>query len=369
MGTESMDSPDQIQQKYDNICLILKDAIEGIGVFQRRFNPADAAGLDEILLPHRAALKDAVTQIWEMIVPDELEDAVAILDDSTSIVLDVLETILAVLTTNSRQRITQIGRSGRRICRVQDQLYQIGSTSSHLNQLFLEPDAPYPEETPEGNTAGNVLVGLNHVALEEGDDYARGGFSFFVPESYDEAAEWPLVIALHGGSGHGRDFIWTWLREARSRKFILLSPTSVDRTWSLMDPRVDGDRLLSFLGFMGERYNLDMDRVLLTGMSDGATFALIFSLQEQTPFTAFAPIAGVLPPYELQAAGGRRIYWTHGTLDWMFPIYRARDGSRALRKAGADIRFREIDDLSHTYPREENDGILKWFDPGLALNS
>ena len=26
-----------------------------------------------------------------------------------------------------------------------------------------------------------------------------------------------LVMALHGGSGHGTDFLWTWVREARSR--------------------------------------------------------------------------------------------------------------------------------------------------------
>jgi len=118
---------------------------------------------------------------------------------------------------------------------------------------------------------------------------------------------------------------------------------------------------------MGERYNFDIDRVLLTGMSDGATFALIFALQASSPFTAFAPVAGVLPPYDLRAAAGRRIYWTHGALDWMFPVYRARDGSSALEQAGADIRFRMVDDLAHAYPRELNGSIIEWFDPELAL--
>jgi hypothetical protein len=39
------------------------------------------------------------------------------------------------------------------------------------------------------------------------------------------------------------------------------------------------------------------------------------------------------------------------------------DGSR---EAGADLVYRELEDLSHTYPREENDRILAWFDPSLA---
>ena len=38
-----------------------------------------------------------------------------------------------------------------------------------------------------------------------------------------------------------------------------------------------------------------------------------------------------------------------------------------LVKHGADVLFREVPDLSHTYPREENARILEWFDPALAL--
>ena len=367
MTTVTEDNPTSNNPQFDSACQKLTATIEGIGAFQRRFYPPEMSHLAEALLPFRTSLKDSIREIWEMIVPDELDDALAVLDDSTSIVLDILETILAVLTTDTQEGITHIMRSGRRLCRVQDQLYQIRMTSPHLDRLFLEPGAARPPGTSESGTSEDILVGLNHVSMEEGNDYARGGFSFYVPESYDGAVEWPLVVALHGGSGHGRDFIWTWLREARSREFILLSPTSVDRTWSLMDPQVDGSRLLSILSFMDERYSLDMNRILLTGMSDGATYALICSLQERSPFTAFAPIAGVLPSSDLKSAEGKRIYWIHGALDWMFPIHRARDGSRALRKAGAEIRFREIDDLSHTYPREENDRILRWFDPELTL--
>ena len=45
----------------------------------------------------------------------------------------------------------------------------------------------------------------------------------------------------------------------------------------------------------------------------------------------------------------------------------ARTAHTTLRDAGADITYRELEDLSHTYPREENARILEWLDPGLAL--
>jgi phospholipase/carboxylesterase len=51
----------------------------------------------------------------------------------------------------------------------------------------------------------------------------------------------------------------------------------------------------------------------------------------------------------------------------MFPVAQARWAEEQLALAGADVVYREIADLSHTYPREENDRILTWFDPALAL--
>ena len=45
----------------------------------------------------------------------------------------------------------------------------------------------------------------------------------------------------------------------------------------------------------------------------------------------------------------------------------ARLARDELQRADADLVYREIEDLSHTYPRDENDRILSWFDPSLAL--
>ena len=67
----------------------------------------------------------------------------------------------------------------------------------------------------------------------------RGGFSVFVPSWHDRGRPAPLVMALHGGSGHGRLFLWNWLPEARSRGLIVVAPTAIGSTWSLMEPEID----------------------------------------------------------------------------------------------------------------------------------
>ena len=55
------------------------------------------------------------------------------------------------------------------------------------------------------------------------------------------------------------------------------------------------------------------------------------------------------------------IYLVHGALDWMFPVSMGRTAAASLKASGAAVVYREVGDLSHTYPQDENRGILEWF--------
>ena len=70
---------------------------------------------------------------------------------------------------------------------------------------------------------------------------SRGGFSLYVPEYYTPDRAWPLVMALHGGSGNGRGFLWSWLRDARSHGAIWWRRPrpAMLTTWALMGEDTD----------------------------------------------------------------------------------------------------------------------------------
>jgi phospholipase/carboxylesterase len=100
-------------------------------------------------------------------------------------------------------------------------------------------------------------------------------------------------------------------------------------------------------------------------MSDGGTFCYVSGLESASPFTHLAPVAATFHPLMAEIADAERlrglpIYLVHGRLDWMFPVQVARQTREALSAAGADVTYREIDDLSHCYPREMNAAILNW---------
>lgn len=194
----------------------------------------------------------------------------------------------------------------------------------------------------------------------------RGGWSVCVPSWYDPAQPAPLIFALHGGSGHGRLFLWNWFAEARSRGMIVVAPTATGSTWSLMDPEIDSQNLHEILTRVSSRWNIDRSRMLLTGMSDGGTFTLLSGLATDSPFTHLAPVAASFHPLllaitEPQRLTGLPIHLTHGAQDWMFPVAGARTAYRTLAAAGAAITYREIADLSHAYPRDGQGEVLDWF--------
>ena len=260
-------------------------------------------------------------------------------------------------------------------CRAMEHLYPLRLALPPVNAWFVEPpfrndlaalDANHSGEAPGGAAPPvGLLESRGSPRRSRGLPPLRAGV-------LRRRGDWPLVVALHGGSGDGRDFLWTWLREARGRRFLLLAPTSRGPTWSLNGPDLDADALQSMVAFVQERWRVDADRVLLTGLSDGATYSLLCGLREGAPYTHIAPLSGVLHPRNLsngnlERAADRSIYLVHGALDWMFPVAIARAARDELERAGARLVYREIEDLSHTYAREENDAILAWFDPRMAL--
>jgi phospholipase/carboxylesterase len=343
----------------------LLGALDRLEWVQRHLFPPRAAALAQRLTSHAEPMGSALRALDTADWPDDLRFLRERLRLVTQQALDLIEAFAHAAQAGEP---LELYRALRRFAPLQEALYPLCPVLDPVGRWFLEParrdDEALAARLREGALAQDgPRVGVLHARNDRG---SRGGLSLYVPETWDGRTPAPLVVALHGGSGHGRDFLWAWLREARSRGVLLLSPTALDRTWSIMGGEdVDAPRLAAAVEEVAATYAVDRARVLLTGMSDGATYALLAGLADDTPFTHLAPACGVLHPFLLAEGGigrarGRPIYLVHGALDWMFPVQTARMARQALEAAGARLVYREIADLSHTYPRDENPRILDW---------
>jgi phospholipase/carboxylesterase len=317
----------------------------------------EAAGTpDQALQAVRPRLTD-----W----PDEFAAIRTALETASEATLAAFEGLRAVQHGNGD--LVAVFRALRHAPRAQAALYPLAAKLPPVSSFFIDPalreDAELLARLAQ---PANENTGILHDHNEPG---SRGGFSLYVPEYYTPDRTWPLVMALHGGSGNGRGFLWSWLRDARSHGAILVAPTATGGTWALMGEDTDTPNLARILASVRARWNVDPSKLLLTGMSDGGTFCYVTGLEAASPFTHLAPVAATFHPLMAEMADARRlrglpVYLVHGRLDWMFPVQVARQAREALAAAGAEVTYRELDDLSHCYPREMNAAILGWLRGG-----
>jgi phospholipase/carboxylesterase len=295
-----------------------------------------------------------------------LRDAIAGLEGHAALAADLALQACAALraTPVADNPMIQAYRAMRQYSRSLEALAASAETMPAVSRYFLEPslrddpallrrlaEPPHPQS------------GVFH---SENRTDQRGGFSVYVPPWYNASRPAPLIVALHGGSGHGRLFLWNWLPEARSRGLIIVAPTAIGSTWSLMEPEVDSQHLTSVLTRVRDRWNIDPNHLLLMGMSDGGTFTLLSGVSDGSPFTHLAPVAASFHPFLLAMTTPARlarlpVHLTHGAQDWMFPVSMARTAHRTLQAAGAAVTYREIEDLSHAYPRDRQSEVLDWW--------
>jgi phospholipase/carboxylesterase len=334
-------------------------SLEMLGFVARHFHPPDfgavmdAAGTpDHELRSVRGSLDD-----W----PDQLAGVRERLQMAADATLAAFEGLRSA--PEQAEGIRAVFRALRYLPRAKEALYPLAAAVPAISSFFLDSTLRDDADMLVRLAApAHDGTGVMHAGNEPG---SRGGYSLYVPEFYTPDRAWPLVMALHGGSGNGRNFLWSWLRDARSHGAILVAPTATGPTWALMGDDTDTPNFTRILEAVKNRWNVDATRMLLTGMSDGGTFCYVTGLEDASPFTHLAPVSATFHPLMAEMASpdrlrGLPIYQVHGALDWMFPVETAQQTHRMLAAAGADIVYRELDDLSHTYPEEINALILAW---------
>jgi phospholipase/carboxylesterase len=209
----------------------------------------------------------------------------------------------------------------------------------HPARLRFRPRPARP--SPRGHDGGR------DEALGLGED--RDGL-LYVPDTAEPGA--PVLVFLHGASGSGRRHLRAVLAAADRYGVVLVAPDSRHpATWDLIAEGRFGpdvaflDRVLDAVAD-GPDLDVDLDRLAVGGVSDGASYAL-----------ALSPGFLVVPA----PIGRPRVFVSHGNADPVLPIDAcSRSFVPALREAGYDVRFDEFEG-GHTVPPPVSDGAVRWW--------
>jgi phospholipase/carboxylesterase len=207
-------------------------ALEMLTFIARHLHPPDFAELMASIGAPDDDLKSARArqQQW----PERLSGIKTALDAASGAALESFSGLREALTEEGD--IRRVYRALRFLPKGLEALYPLAGILTSVNRFFLDPALRSDEalhrdflRAPARDDTGVVQFG----------EEERGGCWLYVPENYTPERAWPLVMALHGGSGTGRLFLWSWLRDARSHGAILVAPTSVGSTWALTGADAD----------------------------------------------------------------------------------------------------------------------------------
>jgi serine protease Do len=209
-------------------------------------------------------------------------------------------------------------------------------------------DAKAPAERPE--------VGSFTMQAGPLDSQAR----LYVPEDYEPAVAYGLVVWLHGEGGlKQQELVARWKPHCDRDRLILLAPKSADPDhWALHELEL----IRTLVTQVRARYTIDADRVVAAGEKEGGTLACLAALQVADVFSGAAAIDARI--------GGRAV---ENEPDHRLAFYVARPGKgrtardadeavTSLRSLKFPVTVKDLGENPRPLSDDELAELVRWID-------
>ena len=149
-------------------------------------------------------------------------------------------------------------------------------------------------------------------------------YVLYLPEGYDSAdteTKWPVIYFFHGIGESGSNLedllpygVLKYLTSGGQLEAIVIAPLCPgDSHWA--DTDVEEEKLVQFVPEMTAKYNIDTDRMYLTGLSMGGRCTWKLALAMPDTFAAIAVVCGRTNTYEFDTIQDMPIWMFHGAQD------------------------------------------------------
>ncbi len=176
------------------------------------------------------------------------------------------------------------------------------------------------------------------------------GYLLYLPTKYGTASEkHPLILFLHGSGERGKHLPMVkkhgppkLVEERKDLPFIVVSP-QLSKDNQLFSPHA----VTALLDDVVAKYDVDPDRIYLTGLSMGGGGTWHVAALQPGRFAAIAPICGWTDPRDAVKLGKLPVWAIHGDVDGAVPYMETEQMVDALRNAGGNVKFTIHHDGNH----------------------
>lgn len=156
-------------------------------------------------------------------------------------------------------------------------------TSVDEAMAALKKGRSYTADVPKGITRASHHVGELDFQ-----------YQLEVPQTYNPSRPWQLRVQLHGGVGRPDPAPRSsGIGALAGAEQIYLLPTAWNQAEWWTDMQLNNLRAL--IDRVKRTYNIDENRIVLSGVSDGGTASYYFSMRDSTAFAAILPLNGAIP--------------------------------------------------------------------------
>jgi acetyl esterase/lipase len=191
---------------------------------------------------------------------------------------------------------------------------------------------------------------------EDGVEYF---YTLIVPDNYAPSKRWQVRFQLHGGVGRiqasapPRGVPASRLDGAE--QIVVLPYAWKDAPWW---SRLQERNLVAIVDQLKREYNIDENRVVLSGVSDGGTGAYYMAMRQTTPFASFLPLNGFFMVLKNEMAErdgdlfpnnllNKPLFVVNGGRDLLYPTATVEPYVDHIRQRGADVLYKPQPNAGH----------------------
>lgn len=188
-------------------------------------------------------------------------------------------------------------------------------------------------------------------------------YLLFLPQGYGKSQQkWPLILFLHGAGESGEDLEKVKVhgppKIVESKPdfpFIVVSPQSPKFGWNR-------PALVELLDEVIARYDVDEDRVYLTGLSMGGFGSWALASEHPERFAAVVPICGGGKIEMTETLKNIPIWAFHGAKDTVVVLNQSERMVEALKKIGGNVKLTVYPEAGHDSWTEtyDNPELYEW---------
>ncbi len=222
--------------------------------------------------------------------------------------------------------------------------------------------------------------------------YEAMPYRLYVPQNYDPAKSYPLVLFLHGGGERGTNnvsqimandgaVIWAAPENQAKHPAFVLAPQArnvpdggfgitrdannninLNRVFEFSD---DLRTAYEILQHVRANYNIDSNRLYSTGLSQGGFGTYNLNMAYPNLFAAMVPVASGGDPTKAHLLVNKPIWAFHAEDDVIIPVSYARNIIAAIKDAGGNPIYTEYPkEMQYNHaswvPAYENKEMIEW---------